>query len=132
MLEVLSLAACKIRIRCSADRIQSQRIACLQNADVPPGLLFDWALPTIDPPAPAPPAPPAPGRLSPPLTRKPKPDLGAQFGALSVLRECLAAVEPVVLSRYAAAVFDALEAALEAEGTDAKLLPPLLGVLMQV
>ena len=36
-----------------------------------------------------------------------------------------------MLARYAAAVFEALEAALECEATDAKLLPPLLGVLCQ-
>lgn len=37
-----------------------------------------------------------------------------------------------MLARYAAAVFAAVEAALEAEATDAKLLPPLLAVLAQV
>ncbi len=99
------------------------------SAGVPSGLLFDWALPAIAPPQPPPvPAHPAAGPPPPPPRR---PDLGAQFGAVSALRECLAAAEPVVLSRYAAAVFGALEAALEAEGTDAKLLPPLLAALMQ-
>ena len=55
-----------------------------------------------------------------------------QFGALAALRECLAAAEPVVLARYAAAVFSALEGALEAEATDPRLLPPLLAALIQV
>jgi hypothetical protein len=55
-----------------------------------------------------------------------------QFGALAALRECLAAAEPVVLARYAAAVFSTLEGALEAEATDARLLPPLLAALIQV
>lgn len=55
-----------------------------------------------------------------------------QFGALAALRECLAAAEPVVLARYAAAVFSTLEGALEAEATDPRLLPPLLAALIQV
>lgn len=56
----------------------------------------------------------------------------SQFGALSALRECLAAAASVVVARYAHVTFEALAAALESDTTSPKLLQPLLAALMQV
>jgi len=79
-----------------------------------PGLLFDWALPLLAPPAGA-----------------PVPDLGTQFWAAAALGACLAACDMVTLARYANAVLAACQAVLEAEGTTVHLLGPTLAAVRQ-
>ena len=82
-----------------------------------PGVLFDWALPLLTP---------GNGKAA---TGK---DVGVRFAALSALRECLAVADDVTLARYATAVCSAVQRLLEDEQTQMQLLPPLLGVVVQV
>ncbi|KAK9822206.1 hypothetical protein WJX81_005370 [Elliptochloris bilobata] len=79
-----------------------------------PGLLFDWALPLLAPPAGA-----------------PTPDFGTQFWAAAALGACLTACDAVTLARYANAVLAACQAVLEADATIANLLPPTLAAMRQ-
>ena len=80
-----------------------------------PGILFDWALPLLTPGSAASSA-----------------DVGAQFAALSALRECLAVADDVTLARYGTVTLSACQKMLDEERTPMQLLPPLLGVLTQV
>ena len=80
-----------------------------------PGLLFDWALPLLAPPAGA-----------------PAPDFSTQFWAAAALGACLSVCDAVPLARYANAALGACQAVLEADATSADLLPPTLNAIRQV
>ena len=80
-----------------------------------PGLLFDWALPLLAPPAGA-----------------PAPDFSTQFWAAAALGACLGVCDAVTLARYANAALGACQAVLEADATSADLLPPTLNAIRQV
>lgn len=111
------MCACSAISSCHSEhqRDGSLSTAWQASAGGRPGLLFDWALPLLAPPAGA-----------------PAPDFSTQFWAAAALGACLSVCDAVPLARYANAALGACQAVLEADATAADLLPPTLNAIRQV